>query len=65
MAVCAHMSEGVSDVQIVEFGVWVPLSDSSGFIIVADVEKGEIEGYSCSIAFVGAGVGCPALDGEV
>jgi hypothetical protein len=65
LSVGAHVSESICDVEIVEFGIWVPLSDSSSFVIVADVEECKIEGYGHGIAFVGAGIRCPALNGEV
>jgi hypothetical protein len=65
LPVGAHVSESICNIQIVEFGIRVPLSDGSSFVIIADVEKRKIEGYGYGIAFVGAGVGCPALNGEV
>jgi hypothetical protein len=57
--------EGISNIQVIEFGIWVPLPDGGGLIIVADVQESEVEGYSRSIAFIGTGVGCSALDCEV
>ena len=65
LTIRAHMPKRVSYVQIIEFCVWVPLSDGSSFVIVADVEEGQIESNGYRVAFVGTGVGCPALDCEV
>ena len=52
MSVRAHVSEGVGDIQVVELCIWVPLSDGGRLIIVADVEKSEVECDGSSIPLI-------------
>jgi hypothetical protein len=41
------------------------LPDGSGQVIAGYVQKCEVVGYCCGIAFVGTGIGGVALDCEV
>ena len=52
LTVRAHVSKRVSDIQVVELGIWIPLSDGGRLIIVADVEKSEIECDRSSIPLI-------------
>lgn len=59
------MPEGVSNVQIIELGVFVPCPYCGGQVVIAGVEESQVVGDGCTVALVGAAIRGPTLHREV
>jgi len=47
LSIYADMTESIMNIQIIELGVWVPLTDSGSQVVRrgGDVKKGQVKGY--------------------
>lgn len=59
------VAEGVGDVEVVEFGVGVPLSDGGCEVVAGGVEECEVVCDCCRVALVGCRVVGVSLNREV
>ena len=65
LTICGYVSKCVGDIEIVDFGVRVPLSDCGSQIITSDVFESEVEGYRYGIAFIAARIESISLNSKI